>query len=254
MPERILKTIVSGLLSFVVCVVFFSHGAMAVVGGTADNGPLSRSTVMILTSNGGVCSAIVLARDVVLTAGHCAAGATDYRIHYRDTGGEPVLMEPEAKSVHPEYSAGAEKTRKRSIDLALFKLGQPLPARFAPASLSGRQPRKGEHVSIGGYGLAQTGDSRSSGVFRTAQLEVSEPYGPGKFLVWASGKRTAGACNGDSGGPLVQNGLVFAVTAWATNSRAAPCGDLTQGIFVGPQRGWIDRTLSDWSRNARWQD
>jgi hypothetical protein len=31
------------------------------------------------------------------------------------------------------------------------------------------------------------------------------------------------------------------------------CGALTQGILLGPQRAWIDRTLAAWGRAARWE-
>ena len=54
--------------------VLIPVAALAVVGGTEDQGPLSRTTVMVLNSGGGVRSAIVVAPDVVLTAAHCATG------------------------------------------------------------------------------------------------------------------------------------------------------------------------------------
>ena len=53
--------------------------------------PLARSSVMVLSSKGGVCSAVVVAPDVVLTAAHCVAGAPDHRVHWRGEAGEPVL-------------------------------------------------------------------------------------------------------------------------------------------------------------------
>ncbi|HEX5867532.1 MAG TPA: S1 family peptidase, partial [Beijerinckiaceae bacterium] len=40
--------------------------ARAIVGGAADQGPLSRATVMVLSSKGGMCSAVVVAPDAVL--------------------------------------------------------------------------------------------------------------------------------------------------------------------------------------------
>jgi len=38
------------------------------------------------------------------------------------------------------------------------------------------------------------------------------------------------------------------VSAWIGGA----CGGLTQGVLVGPQRGWIDRVLDGWNRTARW--
>ena len=40
--------------------------AGAIVGGDGDAGPLSRAGAMVLSSKGGVCSAVVVARDALL--------------------------------------------------------------------------------------------------------------------------------------------------------------------------------------------
>ena len=229
--------------------------ASAVVGGSDGPHALARSGVMVLNSRGGVCSALVLAPDVVLTAGHCASGADAHRVHYKDGAGAPVLVEPAAIVVHPGYSAGAEKTRRRSVDLALIRLPSPLPASFGTATLANRTAAKGEAVTIGGFGVAREGDGRSSGTFRTAALTIVEPYGPGRILLWAApASGVAGACQGDSGGPITDSGsATLAVTSWARGTGGRGCGELTQGVLVAPQRGWIDATLSRWSRTAAWK-
>ena len=82
--------------------------ARAVVGGLdAPDAALARSSVMVLSSRGGVCTGIVLARDVVLTAAHCAAPGVEHRVHFRDEAGAPVLLAVAARAVHPGYDAGA---------------------------------------------------------------------------------------------------------------------------------------------------
>lgn len=229
--------------------------AGAVVGGSAEPHALARSGVMVLNSRGGVCSALVLAPDVVLTAGHCASGAQTHRVHFKDEAGAPVLVEPAAIVVHPGYSAGAEKTRRRSVDLALIRLPSPLPSRFGTATLASRTAANGETVTVGGFGVAREGDGRSSGTFRTTGLTIVEPYGPGRILLWAAPTGgIAGACQGDSGGPITDDGgATLAVTSWARGTGGRGCGELTQGVLVAPQRGWIDATLSRWSRTAAWK-
>ena len=231
--------------------------AAAIVGGAEDAGPLSRSAVMVLSSRGGVCSAVVLAPDVVLTAAHCAAGTAEYRVHYKDGSGAPVLLAPPAAvAVHPGYDAGAIAGRRRSIDLALLRLAEPLPARFAPATLSLSAPRRGEPLNVGGYGVAREGDGRSSGTFRSAALAVAEPYGASRILLWAAdpAKAGAGACEGDSGGPTADaTGAVLAVTTWASGEGRRGCGAMSQGVLVAPQRNWIDRVLAAWGRVAAWR-
>lgn len=230
--------------------------AAAVVGGAEETGPLARATVMVLNSRGGMCSAVVVARDAVLTAAHCVTTTSEHRVHFRGEDGEPVLIEPLAKAVHPGYDAKAIAARRRSIDLALVRLPGPLPDRFSAAALSPAAAPKEAAVTIAGWGVAREGETRSTGTFRAAGLRAVEPYGPSTILVWAEGAAPgAGACDGDSGGPLTRDGsAVFAVATWATGAKGRSCGALTQGILLGPQRDWIDRTLAAWGRAATWAE
>lgn len=226
--------------------------AEAIVGGAEDQGPLARRSVMVLSSNGGVCSAVVVAPDVVLTAAHCVTGAAEHRVHFRDEAGEPVLIVPAAKAVHPGYDAKAIEGRRRSIDLALVRVPEPLPKRFETAPLSTTGLGKGEAVTVGGWGLARKDDPKTTGTFRTAPLTVVEPYGPSRILLWSKGTGAMGACQGDSGGPMTAGDAVVAITSWSTAAGGQGCGGITQGILVGPQRAWIDQTLAGWKRAAQW--
>jgi Trypsin len=239
-----------------VFVVSAAPAAHAIVGGAEDQGPLSRATVMVLSSKGGVCSAVVVARDAVLTAAHCATGAGEHRVHFRDGNGQPVLITPKAKAVHPGYDAKAVEGRRRSIDLALLQLPDPLPGRFETASLSAAPMAKGSSLVFAGYGVAREGDGRSSGTFRVVRLNLVEPYGESRILVWANApQRSAGVCEGDSGGPITRDGAaaVFAVATWARGVKGRGCGEYSQGVLLGPQRAWIDTTLQGWGRSARWE-
>ncbi|KAB1072822.1 S1 family peptidase [Methylobacterium planeticum] len=223
--------------------------ARAVIGGReAPEG--AAASVMVLSSDGGVCSAVVLSPDTVLTAGHCAAGRAEHRVHFRDEAGQPVLVDLAARTVHPGYDSGAIAGRRRSIDLALLRTATPLPPRFRAAALSPALPRAGETLTLAGYGVARPGEARSTGTLRAVGLPVVEPYGPSRILVWlkpAAGR--AGACQGDSGGPITGTGGVLAVSAWVGGA----CGTLSQGVLLGPQRDWIDRTLAGWGRAATWE-
>lgn len=228
--------------------------AGAVIGGAPGEAALERATTMVLSSNGGVCSGVVLAPDVIATAAHCLTGAAEYRAHWRDERGEPVLAAIAAIVVHPDYDPRAIETRRRSIDLALARLAEPLPARFVPALLDPSPAAAAERVVLAGFGVETESDTRglTSGTFRAAILDVVEPYGPSRILVWLSG-RGAGACHGDSGGPILRDGAVFALTSWTRGEGARACGALSQGILLGPQRGFLDATLASWGRSARWR-
>ena len=232
--------------------ILWAAPAAAIVGGAEQAGPLAGASVMVLSSNGGVCSAVVVAPDAVLTAAHCATGAAEHRVHYRDERGQPVMIVPAAKAVHPGYDAKAVETRRRSIDLALVRVPEPLPERFQAATLGEAKPPRDAGLTVGGYGVAREGDFRATGTFRTAAIRAVEPYGESRVLLWAEGSG-AGACQGDSGGPIVAEGPVIAITSWSTGAKGRQCGALTQGILVGPQRAWIDGVLRGWGRQAVWE-
>jgi hypothetical protein len=208
---------------------------------------------MVLSSKGGVCSGVVVGRDVVLTAAHCVIGSGEIRVHFRDPNGQPVLIEPAGIAVHPGYDANGIVARRRSIDLALIRVTDVLPDEFAASALSAGLPLKSAEIVVGGYGPAREGDRKSMGTFRTAPLNAVEPYGPSRILLWAEGARGVGACQGDSGGPLAAGSAVVAVTSWSQGTGRGHCGGLTQGILLAPQRDWIDQTLTGWNRSARWQ-
>jgi Trypsin len=237
-----------------VAMSLLTTNARAIVGGAEETGPLARQSVMVLSSHGGVCSAVVVARDVVLTAAHCVTGAAEHRVHFRDEAGQPVLIVPAAKAVHPGYDPKAIETRRRSIDLALVRIPESLPARFETAKLDASRPAKDEAVIVGGYGLAREGDAKTTGTFRTARLKVVEPYGPSTILLWLRGDGAMGACQGDSGGPIASGAAVVAITSWSSAAKGLTCGDLTQGALLGLQRAWIDTILAGWNRAAKWSD
>lgn len=228
--------------------------AHAVVGGVPENGPLGASAIMLLASNGGMCSAVVLAEDVVLTAAHCVTSAAEHRAHWRDDAGAPVLAEIAEILVHPGYDAGAIAGRRRSIDLAAVRLAAPLPGRFRPATLTASAASNGTGIDLLGWGIEREGDAGrlSAGTLRRARLSVVEPYGPSGILVWLSGGG-AGACEGDSGGPIARGDAVFAVTSWARGENGAACGAVTQGVLLGPQRAFVDGALARWGRTASWR-
>jgi hypothetical protein len=251
MRHRLGTTLLAGLTA----AALWPAAAGAVLGGRDEGGTLARRSVMVLDSRGGVCSGVVVARDAVLTAAHCVTGAPEHRVHFRDASGQPVLIVPAAKAVHPGYDPAAIERRRRSIDLALIRLPEPLPARFDTATLTAAGAVRDERVTLGGWGVLREGDSRTTGTFRTASLGVVEPYGPSRILIWAQDpeRAGAGACRGDSGGPILRGSAVVAVTTWASGGAGRDCGGFTQGVLVGAQRDWIDRTLAGWGRTATWE-
>ena len=225
-------------------------GANAVVGPAETGGPLEAHSVMLLKTNGGAagfCSGVVVSRRAILTAAHCVTNASAMRVHYRDAAGAPVLKTVSAVAVHPGYVADGKQRRVVTIDMALVLAAEALDARFSSARLSDDGALKvDDPLTLTGYGLAREGEAKSSGIFRHAPVAVRAPLS--KILLWAHdpAHKGTGACTGDSGGPIYANGAVIAVSAWADGDAKHFCGDLTQGVLVAPQRGWIDKVLRGW--------
>ncbi len=238
-------------------VVFMAFGAFAMSAGcghalvgssqVAPQG-VAASVVMVLKQGGGgagFCTGVALSRTAVLTAGHCAHGARQLAINV-GAYGKPQLIAVSGVNVHPEFVPDAARRRVRSIDLAILKLAESLPASISLASLALQSAVKpGQRYTIAGFGLTREGDEQSAGQLRTGLLEAREPVS--KILLWARdpAAKGLGACTGDSGGPIfAADGSVAAITTWSTGEGKRTCGALTQGALVAPQRGWIERVLS----------
>ena len=105
--------------------------ALAVVGPSQTDGRFAAQAIMVLKSEGGragFCSGVVVAPDAVLTAAHCASNKANMRVHFRDLANKLVLIEVVDVAIHPGFRADAQKTRERTVDLALVRSARPLPA------------------------------------------------------------------------------------------------------------------------------
>ena len=226
--------------------------AQAVVGPTSQDPRFAAHAIMVLKTEGrsaSFCTGVVVATDIVLTAAHCVAAKGSMRVHFRDGAGQPVLLEVAEVAVHPGYRAGAQKTRERTVDLALVRSARPLPARFAAAALDSRGAwAPGQAFLIAGYGVARFGAGETSGTLRIGEIEARPPVS--KQLLWARDRNSSGtgACTGDSGAPIfdASGSTVVAITAWADGDGKAFCGALTQGTLVAPHRGWIEEISQRW--------
>jgi hypothetical protein len=228
--------------------------ALAVVGG-APPAPaiLTRSVVMVVGSYGALCTATVIARDLLLTAAHCAQPGAQYQFVDAESGRETALKDIARIARHPQFELKKLFAHLATADIALLKLAGPLAPQFLPLPLDTRasQTDAGELITVAGYGVAVRGNGDSGGVLRAAALVAVG--GPDTLQIRlvdprTKGKRAGlGACTSDSGAPALRgngDGLAVAgLVSWSTgpNMRGG-CGGVTGVTALAPYAAWIVET------------
>lgn len=228
--------------------------AAAMVGGApAVDGTMPLHEVMILSARGNLCTGIVVARDLVLTAAHCMPPGVGQRLYELDADRKPVFGEVGQVVVHPQFSLQTFNANRATADVALMKLPAPLPAKFTPATLAATRGRVvvGESFLVTGYGVTVPRSNRTAATLRSAtlvatgrpgnlQLRLVDPAGQGET-------EGLGACTGDSGGPVYQQQdgrrVVIGLVSWTTGPAAsAGCGGMTGVTPLELYLPWIVST------------
>jgi hypothetical protein len=209
--------------------------------------------VMVLSERGNLCTGVALTQDLVLTAAHCIDPRLTYKLYELDADRQPLFRDLAKIVVHPQFSKSTFDAKRATADLALLKLLQPLPKRYAPAMLAAPRPRvaQGETFIVTGYGVTKPGDNRSAAVLRRAELAATGKPGNIQLRLFDPATRGEasglGACTGDSGGPVYDERdgkrVVYGVMSWSTGPKASDgCGGLTGVTPIELYLTWIRRT------------
>jgi len=225
---------------------------LALVGNATvvRTGNVGRHIVMIVSTRGNLCTGTALARDLVLTAGHCVAPAATYRVFL--PGMTPPGLPLKSVVVNPRYNPKDYAAGRVTADVALLKIDGALPAEILPAALATPPTvAAGDRFVIAGYGSTAEGSDTGAGTARAAVLVATGKPGTLQIRLVdpdTGGQRAGlGACTGDSGGPaFVSNGgnySVIGVVSWSTGpANSAGCGGLTGVTPLVLNRAWIEET------------
>jgi hypothetical protein len=233
------------------CLLGLAAPALAMVGGAPAAGTSGRPVVLIVGSGGTSCSGVALARDLVLTAGHCVLPGADYKLVRFDDAHKPTLHDIRTIARHPQFDVNAVLRHVVTADVALLKLAAASNSAIAPLGPATLPVEVGDRFVVAGYGLAKPGDGRSGGVVRAATLVATGHPGSLQIRLFdpdGKGERAGlGACTGDSGAPVFreQNERleVIGVVSWSTGPQnSAGCGGLTGVTPLGKYRDWIVQT------------
>ncbi len=234
----------------------------ALVGPAREAPEFAPYVVTVLDKSGGggsgggganFCTASVIAPDVVLTAAHCVSNLSNTRVFFRGGHSQLVLFDVASIAVHPEFRPKIGRKQLISIDLALLRLAEPLPATFKPIELKDSGPvATGQPFRVAGFGRADESVSGTSGVLRAGILVASGPKSP--VLVWLTDPDGTGlgGCTGDSGAPVlaIAQPALVAVAIRAKGNDGYSCGAMTEAVLIGPQMPWVRKTLQAWG--ATW--
>jgi hypothetical protein len=233
------------------CSLIICATAAAMVGGAPPAGEAGKSVVLFVGSRGTSCTGVALARDLVLTAGHCVLPGADYKLVAFDPPKAPALKDIATIARHPEFDVNAVLRHRVTADVALLKLAAPFataPAALAPA---GSVVAAGDRLVVTGFGLATPGDGKSGGTARAATLVATGQPGTLQIRLVdpaTKGERAGlGACTGDSGAPVFRESsgqlAVIGVVSWSTGpNNSDGCGGLTGVTPLSRYRDWIVQT------------
>lgn len=222
-----------------------------IIGGLPT--PFFRDCVAVGSDNGWCCTGTLVARNVVVTAGHCVKGRCSSRIFVGDdvehlSDGEVI---PVSKAVsHPDY-----RPPDPTHDIAVLILAEDAdckPRAMAKASML----NTATSVRLAGFGNTDVHSTGGYGIRR--MVDVALAGADPRFGADPTTEFVAGApfldrdsCNGDSGGPAYvksrRSWYLAGATSRATASSVRPCGD--GGIYTRVA------SFEDWVRSVpggRW--
>ena len=192
--------------------------AHAVIKGSASS---HASFTVRLLGKGTDCSGVVIARDALITAAHCA----------RTT---PTIGGRSLRVAGISRSAVLDDGRHVNVsgDAVVLRLASPLPPEVTAAPIG---DGSGDSYTIVGYG---TTDERRPGPADSPHEAMLVAERPGAMVdPNRIGSIGASACFGDSGGPVLRGGMLVGIISRASHpSSHLVCGHLTH---------WVPVTASD---------
>jgi hypothetical protein len=231
----------------------------AIAGGIVD---LDHHNVFLLVSHtndhGALCTATLIAPNLLLTARHCVSpGTGDEHVLCGDSELQDpypasaffTTNDPRPSEDSPVFHAAAVRVPRQGgdtcgYDIALIILKENVPANVSTPAVPriDREVAPGELYTAVGYGVNEQGNPNSSRMQLGGLRIACEPGTCGEGVESTEFRGETGICSGDSGGPaLDQDGKVVGVV-----SRGGP--DCSTPVY-GTVTAWSD-FLIDTAKDA----
>lgn len=235
---------------------FAASPASAIVRGAASTDPngLRSFVVRIESDVGEMCTGVLIADDLVLTAAHCLLVDARYRVFALDKQFQTIKREAVAAALHPTFEAGASPRRQPGVDLAVLRIDAPFGRQFRPLPVQPTaRPMEGEDVTIAGFGTTAYGRRSSARTLRYTYLRLRGEIRVGNTVLMGSDSERmservgAGACQGDSGGPILRGDAgayaLLGIVSWSSGATGetarTACGGSTAITPIAPHLDWI---------------
>ena len=233
-----------------------------IIGGTVSNGTEEYSKTVVglwNTAVGGLCTASILSKTILVTAAHCVEGdASDLvAVFNTDLRGDDLIMRRVQRAATSDEWAVNQENNVDQGDIAIVQIAGGIPEGFHPAKMLGdlRLLKEGDDVLLAGYGTSDGFAHTGSKVLRSVTTQIkSTSFAKTETLIdQTNGK---GACHGDSGGPayaLIGGELrLFGVTSRGVGEQGARCGTYVAYTDILPYKEWIAKTVAKFAaRSAR---
>lgn len=242
-------------ISLAITFALTSPSAAITGSRSAPSEAVARSIVTIIGSRGTVCTGSLIAPNIVLTAGHCVAAGTSYRVIDPRTQ-PPRLITAQKAVTHPQFNMQTMLAHRATADVALLLLPSPVPDKTPATMGAPRIPvQPGSRFTVAGVGVTRSGGDDGVGTVRAASLIVTGNPGTLQIRlvdpVTANRSAGMGACTGDSGAPAFEDqdgkSLIVGVVSWSTGpNNGDGCGGLTGVTPLTLYRDWILKTAREW--------
>ena len=193
-----------------------------ITNGQVDPG---HPSVGKLYSNGAACTATLVGKRTVLTAGHCVkSGTTTFTVNNQKYYANQIIR-------HPSYGGG------NSNDVALVILQQE-PQGVARSPIATQVPTDGQVITLVGFG--KTSENASDyGTKRYTTNTISRVYSS-IFSI----KGSKNICNGDSGGPTFAQYGGQEVVIGVHSTKSGWCGNGGNDMRVDRYVSWIKQSAN----------
>ncbi len=178
-----------------------------------QNDEVAKYTVVLLQNNQPLCSGVLIAPRLVVTAAHCRLGIKSGRPAYVGFGlkaKNAELVQMKNFIAHEAFDAAAGVQGSKDVevnDVGLIQLAEDAPAAYEPVQVLSRSDSLtlSEPVTLAGFGKTD----KKSGWFGTIVGELYQvdtkliEEAPNAKEVWLGDSPGKSSCNGDSGGPAL---------------------------------------------------